>query len=141
MISLREWFKESNVDWDTLVVLVHAVTIGEKPFPGWEHNAHDVVKFKYTDIFDTSDENNHVIKTIIVSHNITAPKHVTNPASALNALLDYEFDDEFGGYAAPPFVAEDKDRTYFICEYDGATRIEHVHKDLNKYFDIDEMPV
>lgn len=135
--TLRKWFKEAKVDWDTLVVLIHTVDASVFPdvYGGWSHSTRDVVKFKYTDIFDVSDNQHHKVKTVIDTRSLVVPSYVVSPVSDLNSLLDYECDT-----LGPKFAAEDKDRIYYVDEYDGYTSIAFVYKDLNKYFDINEMP-
>lgn len=140
MATLREWFKEVNikVDWDSLVVLIHTVDAGLTPeiFAGWPHKSHDVVKFKYTDIFDVSDSQNHKVIDDVDPSKIVCPSHVVNPVSDLNALLDYDFGD-----LAPEFVAEDKKCIYHPnLEYDDHNRMNWIFKDINMCFDIGNMP-
>ena len=55
--------------------------------------------------------------------------------TADDPILDYEFDDGFGAPECPKFIAEDRDRFFFPAQYDGATWLEFVWKDINKYLD------
>jgi hypothetical protein len=48
-------------------------------------------------------------------------------------ILDFDFDNDYGDFGMPRFVAEDKDKIYFPCEYDGLTWIGWVYKDINRY--------
>lgn len=48
-------------------------------------------------------------------------------------ILDTEFSDDYGGPECPRFIAKDRFALYFPSQYDGATSIEKVYLDLNKY--------
>lgn len=50
-------------------------------------------------------------------------------------ILNREFSSGFGGPQCPRFVAEDDEKIYFPSQYDGATGIEYVYKDLSRYED------
>lgn len=51
-------------------------------------------------------------------------------------VLTREFSSGYGGPECPRFVAEDDKAIYFPSQYDGATGIEVVFKDLTKYLDV-----
>ena len=51
-------------------------------------------------------------------------------------VLTREFCDGFGGPECPRIVAEDAVAIYFPSQYDGATRLEKIWKDLSKYLDV-----
>jgi hypothetical protein len=57
-------------------------------------------------------------------------------ATQADILLNLEFSRGCGGPECPRFIAEDKEHIYFPSQYDGATDIEVVSKDINKYLDI-----
>lgn len=64
----------------------------------------------------------------------------TTPASAElvgenHTILHKEFHNGFGSPQCPRFVAKDDQAIYFPCQYDGATNIQKVWLDLNKYLD------
>ena len=48
-------------------------------------------------------------------------------------ILDKKFDCGYGSPQAPCFVAEDSERLYFPSQYDGATNIEYINKDISTY--------
>lgn len=50
-------------------------------------------------------------------------------------ILDHEFYDGHGGPECPRFIAEDAARIYFPNQYDGATSIVAVWKDLARYLE------
>lgn len=50
-------------------------------------------------------------------------------------VLVTEFDSGFGGPECPRFIAEDDVAFYFPRQYDGATAIEKIWKDIDKYMD------
>ena len=52
---------------------------------------------------------------------------------ASSKVLDFEFDCGFGGPKCPRFIAEDDNRIYFPAQYDGATWLQIIHKDMTKY--------
>ena len=54
-------------------------------------------------------------------------------------VLDLEFYDGFGSPNMPRFVAEDKDKIYFPCKYDGLTWIAWIYKNINKYIKNNEL--
>jgi len=54
-------------------------------------------------------------------------------------ILDLEFDDGFGSPNMPRFVAEDENKIYFPCKYDGLTWIAYVYKNINTYVENNEL--
>jgi len=50
-----------------------------------------------------------------------------------NSILDLSFDAGYGGPECPRFVADDKDKIYFPVQYDGATWVEFIYKDITIY--------
>ena len=50
-----------------------------------------------------------------------------------HSILDEEFDDGHGAPRCPRFVAMDDKRIYFPVQYDGATWVEWVYKDVRNY--------
>ena len=48
-------------------------------------------------------------------------------------ILTTEFDNGYGGPNCPRFIAEDTEAIYFPVQYDGATWLEKVWKNLDKY--------
>ena len=48
-------------------------------------------------------------------------------------VLDQEFDDGFGGPEAPRIVAMDANFIYFPCQYDGATGVTKIRRDVRGY--------
>jgi hypothetical protein len=50
-------------------------------------------------------------------------------------ILDHEFDDGFGSPECPRIIAEDFGAIYFPSQYDGATRLEKIYKDISLYLD------
>ncbi len=50
-------------------------------------------------------------------------------------ILDFDFDNDYGDFGMPRFVAEDKDKIYFPCEYDGLCWVDWVYKDIDKYIE------
>lgn len=61
-------------------------------------------------------------------------------AAADDPILDQEFDDGFGGPKCPRFVAEDATAIYFPYQYDGATGVCKVLKDIRQYLDYKSNP-
>jgi hypothetical protein len=57
-----------------------------------------------------------------------------------DSILTTEFDNGFGAPQCPRFVAEDASAFYFPMQYDGATQLEKVWKDLGKYLDFEKNP-
>jgi len=55
-------------------------------------------------------------------------------------ILDYEFDSGYGAPECPRFVAKDKEKVYFPWQYDGATGIDFVWLDMDKYLDFQNNP-
>ena len=55
--------------------------------------------------------------------------------------MDEPFDTGYGGPQAPGIVAADGERIYFVSQYDGATGIEVIEKDLTLYLDFKSHPV
>ena len=55
-------------------------------------------------------------------------------------LVDKEFDSGYGGPECPRFIAEDKDKLYFPEQYDGATSLCIVFKDISKYLNYKDYP-
>lgn len=53
-----------------------------------------------------------------------------------HSILDKQFDAGFGGPECPRFIAEDSKAFYFPSQYDGATSLVVVHKDLEHYLDL-----
>lgn len=53
-------------------------------------------------------------------------------------ILDLKFDAGFGAPEMPLFIAEDALKLYFPTEYDGATGVRFIFKDINHYLDINE---
>lgn len=65
-----------------------------------------------------------------------------NPESAREATpsdrkLDYEFESGFGAPRCPRFIAEDDEFIYFPSQYDGATSLVVVFRDISKYLNPD----
>ena len=63
-----------------------------------------------------------------------------DPADAYEAskdgrLINKKFCDDFGGPECPRFVAEDKEKIYFPDQYDGATSLVSIYKNIEKYLD------
>ena len=50
-------------------------------------------------------------------------------------ILDFDFYNDFGCPEMPRFVAEDRDKIYFPCEYDGSTWVSWIYKDIDKYIE------
>lgn len=48
-------------------------------------------------------------------------------------IFDAYFYEGFGGADNPRIIAEDKDYIYFYSEYDGATWIDRIRKDIDAY--------
>ncbi|HUV67098.1 MAG TPA: hypothetical protein VMW24_24635 [Sedimentisphaerales bacterium] len=48
-------------------------------------------------------------------------------------ILDHEFDSGFGAPECPRFIAEDDTTMYFPRQYDGATKLVCVRKDIAYY--------
>jgi hypothetical protein len=105
--TLRKWFNKVDADWETLIIILH--TVKDNNCPGWEE-AENSFKF---------DFRNKKLQTPDVKE-----------------FLDTEFYSGHGFAKAPRFIAEDKDRIYFPSKYDGATCIEMIYKDIDKYIDI-----
>lgn len=55
------------------------------------------------------------------------------PKEATDAHLDEEFYSGYGAPECPVFVAWDADRFYFPVQYDGATWVESIWRDVNTY--------
>jgi hypothetical protein len=55
--------------------------------------------------------------------------------AATHPILDEEYSRDYGAPTCPRFVAEDKEAFYFPSQYDGATLVEKIWKDLDKYLD------
>lgn len=108
MTTLREWFNDEKVDWSSLIMVCH--TMGPNSFaPGWSI-PETSVKFDFTN--DSAlDTTNHPV-------------------------LDHKFYDGFGAPEAPMFVAQDKDFIYFPSQYDGATTLVKVAKNIDYYMDV-----
>jgi len=51
-------------------------------------------------------------------------------------VLDHDFHTGFGGPECPRFVAEDDMAFYFPCQYDGATSVEKLLKNIESYLDV-----
>ena len=60
-------------------------------------------------------------------------REISKDKDALEAFLNKEFSDGFGGPEMPRFVAEDLDKIYFPVQYDGSTWIDFVYKDIGRY--------
>lgn len=52
-----------------------------------------------------------------------------------HAILDTEFSEGYGSAECPRFIAEDSTTLYFPYQYDGATGLVVVRKDLTHYLD------
>lgn len=108
MATLREWFDSENVDWGSLVIICHTMADGSYA-TGWD-TPQEAQRFDFT------------------------------KPGALDVrphpLLDQEFDDGFGRPKAPKFIAQDKIRTYFPDQYDGATNLVAVLRDIEPYIDV-----
>ncbi|MCF7995278.1 MAG: hypothetical protein K9L88_10615 [Chromatiaceae bacterium] len=52
-------------------------------------------------------------------------------------ILTIEFDEGAGSPECPRIIAEDEEAIYFPSQYDGATALEKVWKDLDKYLDLE----
>lgn len=52
-------------------------------------------------------------------------------------LLHHEYDDGYGSPQCPRFVGEDKDYLYFPVQYDGATWVSRIAKDIAFYTKLD----
>lgn len=50
-------------------------------------------------------------------------------------ILDFDYDNDYGDFAMPRFVAEDKDKIYFPCEYDGQCWVGWVYKNIDRYIE------
>ena len=50
-------------------------------------------------------------------------------------ILDHEFNRGFGAPECPRFIAEDEKALYFPEQYDGATSLTVVYKDIDWYLD------
>lgn len=55
-------------------------------------------------------------------------------------VLDYEFDDGYGGPEAPKLVAWDNKAIYFPSQYDGATGINRILRDPSGYVGVIDLP-
>jgi len=66
----------------------------------------------------------------------TSPESAEQIASD-HVILTTEFDCRSGAPKCPRIVAEDKDAIYFPSQYDGATSLEMVWKDLDRYLDFE----
>jgi hypothetical protein len=78
------------------------------------------------------------------SDNADSP-HWGDPISAqyieqTHPLLDQEYDCGHGGPECPRFIAEDDKALYFPSQYDGATNMVRVWKDINHYLNWKENP-
>jgi len=60
------------------------------------------------------------------------PKIVTDMG---DKLLDYEYDTSYGSADCPAFIAEDKEFIYLPYQYDGATGLFRVAKDIDYYME------
>jgi hypothetical protein len=54
-----------------------------------------------------------------------------------DSILSEDFHDGFGGPNCPCIIAEDKNALYFPSQYDGATSLEKVFKNIELYLDIE----
>jgi hypothetical protein len=54
-----------------------------------------------------------------------------------SAILDKEFDAGYGGPQCPRIVADDSLKIYFPSQYDGATGLESIYKDVSRYMEGD----
>ena len=50
-------------------------------------------------------------------------------------ILDEVFSTGYGGPTTPRFIATDEEKLYFPAQYDGATWLEVIWKDIEKYLD------
>lgn len=50
-------------------------------------------------------------------------------------ILHTKFENGFGSPSCPRFIAKDDQAIYFPYQYDGATNIQKIWLDLNKYLD------
>jgi len=55
-------------------------------------------------------------------------------------ILDYDFYAGYGGPQCPRFIAQDRYAIFFPSQYDGATGIVKVHKDISKYLNWKDFP-
>jgi hypothetical protein len=55
-----------------------------------------------------------------------------------SAVLHQSFDAGFGGPKCPRFIAEDPVAIYFPSQYEGATSLEKIYKNLDVYLTGDE---
>jgi len=55
-----------------------------------------------------------------------------------DSLLDNEFDDGYGRPECPAFIAVDEECLYFPRQYDGATGVDKIHKNIDIYLLDDE---
>ena len=108
MAKLREWLEEEGFDYETGTIIAHMCTDNSYS-PGWG-DGDEAFKFTF--------------------------KGNKCPDNEINVLLDVEFDDGYGAPECPRFIAEDKDKLYFPWQYDGATGLEVVYKDISKYMDV-----
>lgn len=107
MATLRRWLDGAKVDWQSLKMVVHTLS-DDSYCPGWGSGKKAV-------LFD-----------------------FTKPGAldvSPHPLLDHNFNDGYGAPQAPRFIAQDKTRIYFPCQYDGSTWLEVVEKDLDAYMD------
>lgn len=108
MATLREWFDDEKVDWPSLVMICHTMAEGSYS-PGWGTPA-EAVRFDFTKP-GALDVRPHPV-------------------------LDQQFDSGYGAPEAPMFIAQDKTRTYFPYQYDGATGLVAVLRDIEAYMDV-----
>lgn len=55
------------------------------------------------------------------------------PIDGTHPILDYDFNDGFGGPECPRIFARDDKAIYFPSQYDGSTRLERVVVDPTHY--------
>lgn len=109
MATLRKWFDDAGVDWGSLVLVIH--TMEPRSFcPGWG-TPQEAFRFDFTKP-GALDVHPHPV-------------------------LDHEFNSGYGAPEAPMFIAQDKDCMYFPQQYDGATALVYVFRDIEVYMDVE----
>ncbi len=111
MATLREWLNKADFDWDSGVIVYHELrTIDDDGYFVTRPPG-------WADLIDVG------------SKKVIAHDHV---------VLDHNFECGHGGPECPRIVAKDRDRVYFPSKYDGATWLQVVELDLDKYLDGDK---
>lgn len=111
MTTLREWLNNAKVNWQNLVIVVQ--TRDDNSFlPVWGKNS----KSLKLDFRENKLQNSDFAKN----------------------LLDFEFDCGFGAPEAPKFIGDDGEFLYFPEQYDGATNLVKVAKNIDYYTDCEK---